>query len=178
MTPHIINPKQAKEFHLNLKRACDNHHPSYYPKFKEWADDYFYLPHRKETRGVGGIFFDRLSNEKGFDKQHRWDFVREVGQTFCKIYIPFLSENKSKATSEKDNQWQMLRRGRYTEFNLVWDRGTKFGLHTNGRTESILMSLPPVAHWEYNADLAKEAPYSFTQENLKKGIDWINWSAV
>ncbi len=174
LTPHIVIPDQAKAFHQGLKNTCDAHSEDYYPQFKTWADDYFYLPHRKETRGVGGIFFDRLSNTDGFDKQARWDFVKEVGQTFCKVYIPIVKSNLNQPASETDKQWQMLRRGRYTEFNLVWDRGTKFGLHTNGRTESILMSLPPVAHWEYNADLAHKPPYKETQEKLIKGIDWIN----
>ena len=174
LSPHIIIPTQAKEFHLGLKRTCDQYSPEYYPKFKTWADDYFYLPHRKETRGVGGIFFDRLSNEKGFDKTSRWDFVKDVGQTFCKVYLPIVNENINKSISDTDKQWQMLRRGRYTEFNLVWDRGTKFGLHTNGRTESILMSLPPIAHWEYNAEQANISPYKDTQDKLIKGVDWVN----
>ena len=174
LTPHIIIPAQANAFHLGLKNTCDEYSTDYYPKFKTWADDYFYLPHRKETRGVGGIFFDRLSHEDGFDKAARWNFVKAVGQTFCQVYLPIVNENIKKPVSDKDKQWQMLRRGRYTEFNLVWDRGTKFGLHTNGRTESILMSLPPIAHWEYNAELSNVSPYKDTQEKLIKGIDWIN----
>ncbi len=176
LTPHIIIPEQAKGFHQGLKNTCDKHSKDYYPKFKTWADDYFYLPHRKETRGVGGIFFDRLSNTDGFEKQDRWDFVKDVGQTFCKVYLPIVKENSHLLARKTDKQWQMLRRGRYTEFNLVWDRGTKFGLHTNGRTESILMSLPPVVHWEYNTDLSDKPPYKDTQAKLTKGIDWVNWT--
>ncbi len=174
LTPHIIIPSQAQAFHRGLKNTCDAFSADYYTKFKAWADDYFYLPHRQETRGVGGIFFDRLSNEDGFDKAARWNFVKAVGQTFCQVYLPIVQENIHKPASDKDKQWQMLRRGRYTEFNLVWDRGTKFGLHTNGRTESILMSLPPIAHWEYNAALSDQPPYKDTQAQLIKGIDWIN----
>ncbi len=174
LTPHIIQPEQAKTFHLALKKTCDQHSDAYYPKFKDWADDYFYLPHRKETRGVGGIFFDRLSNEDGFDKASRWAFVQAVGSTFCPTYLPMVEANRNTKFSDLDSQWQMLRRGRYTEFNLVWDRGTKFGLHTNGRTESILMSLPPIAQWIYNEDISQQSPYKETQQNLKKGINWAN----
>jgi len=175
LTPHIIVPAEAKAFHTALKSSCDLHHLDYYPKFKNWADDYFYLPHRNETRGVGGIFFDRLSEEDGFDKEARWDFVKAIGNTFCPAYLPLLNKNRNAAVKEDDFRWQKLRRGRYTEFNLVWDRGTKFGLHTNGRTESILMSLPPVAHWEYDTELSNEQPYKATQAQLIKGIDWINY---
>jgi len=178
LTPHIIKAEEAQVFHQTLKNTCDQFSQDYYPKFKKWADDYFYLPHRKETRGVGGIFFDRLSREDGFDKQARWDFVKAVGNTFCKVYLPIVDKNRNKTINESDTQWQMLRRGRYTEFNLVWDRGTKFGLHTNGRTESILMSLPPIAHWKYNAELSGQSPYKETQERLIKGIDWANWKEV
>ncbi len=174
LTPHIIVPHEAKAFHNKLKATCDLHHADYYPKFKAWADDYFYLPHRQETRGVGGIFFDRLSHEDGFDKASRWSFVQDVGSTFCPAYLPLFTSNFEKEAQADDFAWQMLRRGRYTEFNLVWDRGTKFGLHTNGRTESILMSLPPVAHWEYNAELAHQSPYKETLTMLDKGIDWVN----
>jgi len=172
LTPHIINKDEATAFHQSLKHTCDQHHAAYYPKFKAWADDYFYLPHRNETRGVGGIFFDRLSAEEGFDKASRWAFVQAVGNTFCPTYLPFVAQNRDKTASENDRKWQMLRRGRYTEFNLVWDRGTKFGLHTNGRTESILMSLPPIAHWDYDPDLSKQPPYSHTLSMLTKGNDW------
>ena len=172
LTPHIIVPDEAKAFHIALKSTCDKYDPEYYTTFKKWADDYFYLSHRKETRGVGGIFFDRLGAEDGFDKKARWSFVQAVGNTFCHAYLPIIKKNASKHASENDHKWQMLRRGRYTEFNLVWDRGTKFGLHTNGRTESILMSLPPIAHWDYDADLSHLSPYLETQAQLVKGIDW------
>jgi len=172
LTPHFIQEDLARKFHLRLKEACDKHHPDYYPKFKPWADDYFFIPHRNETRGIGGIFFDRLSENDGFTKKARWNFVKEVGETFVPIYTDAVSPQRDKPWTKEDKAWQKLRRGRYVEFNLVHDKGTKFGLDTNGRTESILMSLPPEANWVYEHEPQTEAQKN-TLSLLKKGIDWV-----
>lgn len=172
LTPHIVIPEKATNFHHHLKNTCDKHSDSFYPKFKVWADDYFFVKHRNETRGIGGIFFDRLNDNEGRTKEEQWKFVQEVGETFIPAYTDAVSELRNKPFSESEKKWQKIRRGRYVEFNLVHDKGTKFGLDTNGRTESILMSLPPEADWEYShqpdSDLYKE-----TLSLLKKGIDWV-----
>jgi len=173
LTPHYVKPKDAKRFHQHLKSVCDAHHADYYPKFKQWADDYFYIRHRKETRGIGGIFFDRLSDQDGFTRQQRFDFVKAVGQTFLPIYKEQVALNINKDFSEKEKQWQFLRRGRYVEFNLVWDKGTKFGLDTDGRTESILMSMPPTANWEYNFQMEADSAEQATLDWLRKGVDFL-----
>lgn len=174
LTPHYIDIPQAQHFHHQLKGVCDRHHKDYYPRFKQWADDYFYLKHREETRGVGGIFFDRLGAEEGFTKAQRFDFVKDVGDAFAPIYVHLIQQNRGLPFGEQETQWQRLRRGRYVEFNLVWDKGTKFGLDTNGRTESILMSLPPLAGWVYNHEVQEGSAEAKTLSLLKKEIDWVN----
>jgi len=178
LTPHYIVEDDAKFFHRQLKIVCDKHHPDYYSKFKKWADDYFYIQHRKETRGIGGIFFDRLNedaesinNPMNFEKN--FNFWKDVGETFAPTYTELIARNKNKPFSEKNKQWQLLRRGRYVEFNLVYDKGTKFGLETNGRVESILMSLPKTAGWEYDFKTDENSEEAATQVLLKKGIDWV-----
>ena len=173
LTPHYINEEDARYFHQQLKTVCDQHHPSYYPEFKKWADDYFFIRHRNETRGIGGIFFDYLKAEDGHTKQSRFEFVKSVGKSLAPIYSHFMQKNHALPFDEQHKQWQYLRRGRYVEFNLVWDRGTKFGLETDGRTESILMSLPPQANWQYNHQPEKGSAEEKTLSFLKKGIDWI-----
>lgn len=172
LTPHYVNENEASFFHKELKKACDAHHASYYPEFKKWADEYFYIKHRAETRGIGGVFFDRLSGNHEFTKQQRFDFVKSVGETFLKAYLPLVQNNKSRLFTEENRHWQLLRRGRYAEFNLVYDRGTKFGLFTNGRTESILMSLPPLAKWEYNYIPEPNTPECTTLQALNKINTW------
>lgn len=174
LTPHYVVAEDARYFHQQLKQVCDQHAPEYYPEFKEWADNYFYLRHRKETRGVGGIFFDRLAQTKTFSKTDRFNFVKAVGETFAPTYLHLLKNNADKPISDKEKTWQMLRRGRYVEFNLVWDRGTKFGLDTDGRTESILMSLPPTANWVYSHQVKAGSREEQTLSLLKKGVDWVN----
>ena len=174
VTPHYVVEEDAQFFHEYLKEVCDRHHPDYYPKFKNWADDYFYIKHRAETRGIGGIFFDRLGEQDGFTKQGRFDFVKDVGNAFCSIYLHLAKAGLKKKYGTQEKGWQALRRGRYVEFNLVWDKGTKFGLDTNGRTESILMSMPPVAQWIYNHKVEDGSPEAKTLTYLKKGIDWVN----
>ncbi len=176
LTPHYVIEKDAQFFHQQLKNTCDKHSEAYYPKFKKWADDYFYIKHRKETRGIGGIFFDRLSSNDGFSKKERFDFVMDVGNIFCPTYLQLFHDNKDKAYLSENKEWQFLRRGRYVEFNLVWDKGTKFGLDTDGRTESILMSLPATANWVYNFKPKAGSPEEYTLQHLKKEIDWINYT--
>ncbi|WP_020535769.1 oxygen-dependent coproporphyrinogen oxidase [Lewinella cohaerens] len=174
LTPHYVVPEDATWFHQQLKAVCDDAHPGYYPRFKTWADDYFYLKHRKETRGVGGIFFDRLGSDAELSKEELWQFVQNVGDTFAPTYIELMKRHQAETFTENESHWQRIRRGRYVEFNLVWDRGTKFGLETDGRTESILMSLPPLAGWEYNYQVEPGSKEAFTQEYLRKGIDWAD----
>lgn len=172
LTPHYVIPEDAAWFHGELKAVCDQHDIHYYDRFRKWADDYFYLKHRQETRGVGGIFFDRLAE----DKQAHFAFVKDVGSAFAPIYLHFMDKYRDTSFSEKEKHWQSIRRGRYVEFNLVWDKGTKFGLDTNGRTESILMSMPPHAEWEYDYHPEDGSPEAETLTWLKKDIDWLNGS--
>ncbi|MTI23213.1 oxygen-dependent coproporphyrinogen oxidase [Fulvivirga sp. RKSG066] len=174
LTPHYIDEDDASFFHKQLKNVCDKHDSDYYDKFKKWADDYFYIKHRKETRGIGGIFFDRLNQDSGKSKEEIFAFVQDVGKTFAPTYTHFMSKNHDLDYNEDNIAWQKLRRGRYVEFNLVWDKGTKFGLETDGRTESILMSLPPQANWEYDHTPIEGSQEEETLKQLKKGIDWIN----
>lgn len=172
LTPHYIIEEDATFFHNHLKQVCEKHNPEYYPEFKRWADDYFYIKHRNETRGIGGIFFDKLSAKSDTTIEQIYAFVKSVGESFLPAYIPLIEKNRNKQYSEGNRQWQLLRRGRYAEFNLVYDRGTKFGLHTNGRTESILMSLPPYARWDYNQVPLPGSTEDNTLKLLKKGISW------
>ena len=172
LTPHYIVPEDARFFHQQLKAVCDQHHKDYYGKFKTWADDYFYIPHRKETRGIGGIFFDRLHANDEMDFEKNFLFWQSVGEAFAPIYCELIARNKNKTFTEQHRNWQLLRRGRYVEFNLVYDKGTKFGLETNGRVESILMSLPTTAGWTYNFIPEKDSEEATTLSLLKKGIDW------
>ena len=173
LTPHYVNPEDSKLFHQKLKDSCDAHHPDYYLKFKKWADDYFYVRHRKETRGIGGIFFDRLGEEDDLSRANRFDFVKEIGNSFVPIYKEQVARNIDRPFTEKEKEWQYIRRGRYVEFNLVWDRGTKFGLDTDGRTESILMSMPPTANWVYNHQPEEGTAERKTLDYLRKGVDWV-----
>jgi coproporphyrinogen III oxidase len=147
LTPYYPVREDVLHFHRTWKTACDRHDPTFYPRFKKWCDEYFYLPHRQETRGVGGIFFDQLQR----DERRDFAFVREVGDAFLDAYLPIVRRRRDDAYGEGERQFQLLRRGRYVEFNLLYDRGTTFGLKTDGRTESILMSLPPLVRWEYDA---------------------------
>jgi len=144
VTPSANNQKESKFFHKKLKYMCNKHSKSYYPKYKKWCDNYFYLPHRKESRGIGGIFFDYKKNnwEKDFF------FVKDVGLCFLDFSKTTIKKKMYKNWTEKEKNNQLLKRGRYVEFNLLYDRGTKFGLNTGGNTEAILMSLPPSAKWK------------------------------
>lgn len=172
LTPIYINKDQARFFHEKMKEACDAHHPEYYNKFKDWADHYFFNEHRKETRGVGGIFYDYLRPSDAASKEQLFAFMQEVGNTFLKAYLPIVTANKHVEFTPEQKNWQLIRRGRYVEFNLVYDRGTKFGLETGGRIESILMSLPEHASWIYNHQPAAGSEERKTLDLLVKGVDW------
>ncbi len=172
LTPHYINDADAAFFHNALKTTCNKFDDDYYPIFKKWADDYFFIPHRNETRGVGGIFFDRLSTSDIHSKENRFGFVKAVGETFAPVYTELMKRNNAKPFTEKEKQWQLIRRGRYVEFNLVYDKGTKFGLDTNGRIESILMSLPALASWHYNHTPEAGSEEEATLKLLRKGVGW------
>ena len=173
LTPHYVVAKDAEYFHSELKQVCDTFDPDYYPRFKKWADDYFFIPHRDETRGVGGIFYDHLIEDENHSKQSIFDFSIALGRLFPKIYAKLIEENGGKSFTPDEKEWQFIRRGRYVEFNLVYDRGTRFGLYSNGRTESILMSLPQEAKWFYNRQPEPESREAETLGLLKKGIDWV-----
>ena len=172
LTPHYIVPSDAAFFHQKLKDACDQHDADYYPQYKKWADHYFFNTHRNETRGVGGIFFDRLMPGTKSVSQI-FEFSKSIGELFLPVYTHFMQNNSHLPYGEAEKNWQMLRRGRYVEFNLVYDRGTRFGLETNGRIESILMSLPPLAAWEYNFTPQANSAEAFTLQHLRKEIDWL-----
>jgi coproporphyrinogen III oxidase len=172
LTPHYVVAEDAQWFHQQLKNTCDRHHPEYYSRYKKWADDYFFIPHRQETRGVGGIFFDYQKPESDLEKLKLFDFVKAVGETFAPTYTHLMLKNETLPFGDAEKQWQLVRRGRYVEFNLAWDRGTKFGLETGGRTESILMSLPPLAGWKYDYQPESGSREAHTLSLLKKGIEW------
>jgi coproporphyrinogen III oxidase len=174
LTPHYVDKADARYFHEKLKEVCDQHDANYYTDFKKWADDYFFIRHRNETRGIGGIFFDHLKADTLHSKNDRFDFVKAVGSAFAPTYVTLMKKNRDMKFDEANKSWQFLRRGRYVEFNLVWDRGTKFGLETDGRTESILMSLPPQANWQYSHKPEPESAEAETLMWLKKGVDWLH----
>lgn len=174
LTPHYVIPTDARFFHHRLKQTCDEFDASFYPKFKAHADDYFFIKHREETRGIGGIFYDRLKPENtSLDFKQLLDFSLAVGNTFIPVYSELIDRNRDKEYNEHQKEWQYQRRSRYAEFNLVYDAGTKFGLETNGRIESILMSLPPTAKWQYNPQVLAGSEEEQTKNLLKKGIDWV-----
>lgn len=171
LTPHYIDREDARYFHRQLKNVCDQYSPAFYPEFKEWADNYFYIRHREETRGIGGVFYDRLTPAKtGLDWQRIFEFSCDLGRNFVPIYAHVAGGNRNKEFTEANKAWQYLRRGRYVEFNLVYDAGTKFGLETNGRIESILMSLPPQANWPYNYKPEPGSAEESTLRLLKKKL--------
>lgn len=174
LTPHYVDPADAAFFHRELKRVCDAYDPTFYPTFKEHADRYFYIKHRQETRGVGGVFYDRLTPEKSILS---WDdlfaFSCALGRTFVPIYQELVARNRHREFTDAHKRWQYLRRGRYVEFNLVYDAGTRFGLETNGRIESILMSLPPQAQWAYDYKPVPGSAEAVTLSYLRQGIDWL-----
>ena len=177
LTPHYVVPAQAAQFHQGLKAICDSYDASFYTKFKPWADEYFYIPHREETRGIGGVFFDHLKPSEAMPKDKIFNFCIDLGRSFPVLYEQQVIQGKDLSYTEEQLHWRNLRRGRYVEFNLVHDRGTKFGLLSGGRTESILMSLPSDASWQYCADIPKKSVENDTLKLLIKGIDWIAYPA-
>jgi coproporphyrinogen III oxidase len=200
LTPYYPFAEDAAHFHSILKQACDTHHPDYYQVFKHWCDEYFYLKHRQETRGVGGLFFDYqdgqgqlyhgpysdtpsaiYSNQIGTPAPRTWEevfaFVHSCGKTFEPSYVPIVERRRSMEYGDRERNFQMYRRGRYVEFNLVYDRGTIFGLQTNGRTESILMSLPPLVRWEYGYKPEPNTPEAELYETFLKPQNWVNWTS-
>jgi len=172
LTPHYIIDDDARFFHQHLKNVCDSYDSGFYPRFKQWADDYFYIKHRQETRGIGGIFYDRLTANEELSWETIFEFSKALGRSFIPVYTGLVNRNRDKAYTPEQQNWQYLRRSRYAEFNLVYDAGTKFGLETNGRIESILMSLPPTAKWLYNYQPADNSEEARTLSLLKKGINW------
>ncbi|CAE6494573.1 coproporphyrinogen oxidase [Nitrosomonas nitrosa] len=171
MTPYYGFTEDAIHFHQTCKTALQPFGDEYYPRFKKWCDDYFYLKHRKEPRGIGGIFFDDLNQP---DFTTCFSLMQSVGNHFLTAYLPILQRRLNTPYGERERDFQAYRRGRYVEFNLVWDRGTLFGLQTGGRTESILMSLPPIVKWRYNwtpqAGSAEAALYT----EFLTGKDWVD----
>lgn len=174
LTPHYVDKSEARQFHRQLKNVCDKFDASYYEAFKKQADDYYYLPHRQETRGIGGVFFDHLTPTSDLPFQKLMDFTICLGETYPELYINLLQEKRNLPYGLKEKTWQNLRRGRYVEFNLIQDRGTKFGLASGGNTESILVSMPPLASWEFDVSPEENSEEFNTLQMLKKGIDWIN----
>jgi coproporphyrinogen III oxidase len=173
LTPHYIFDEDARFFHNYLKTTCDKFSPDFYPRFKTWADDYFFIKHRNETRGIGGIFYDKLTADEKLGWEQVFEFSKAVGRSFAPIYTELVNRNRNKEFTDMQQQWQYQRRSRYAEFNLVYDAGTKFGLETNGRIESILMSLPPTAKWVYNFQAQPGSEEEKTLSLLKKGINWV-----
>ena len=173
LTPTYVDPPSSKRFHQGLKDVCDRWDAHYYPEYKRWADDYFFLPHREETRGVGGIFYDRITPSAERPIEHIFGFTCDVGRAFARLYAEAVSPMRDKAFSQRERDWQLIRRGRYVEFNLVHDRGTRFGLETGGRTESILMSLPADARWVYDHQQEPGSREAETLSWLRKGVEWV-----
>ncbi|XP_068599854.1 oxygen-dependent coproporphyrinogen-III oxidase, mitochondrial [Brachionichthys hirsutus] len=171
LTPVYIDEDDAFIFHSTLKEACDKHHPQYYPDFKKWCDRYFYVRHRGETRGIGGIFFDDLDSPS---QEEAFQFVKSCARTVVPCYLPIIHKHLKDSFTEEEKDWQQVRRGRYVEFNLVYDRGVKFGLATPGsRIESILMSLPLTARWEYMHEPTKGSREAEMLEVLRSPKEWV-----
>jgi len=186
LTPSYLYDEDARHFHTTLQDVCDQHGRELYPAFKKWCDEYFYIVHRQEYRGIGGVFFDdlsaekhaRLSDEVGRPRSPEdiFGFVKCLGNSFIPSYFPILERRMLMPSTDQQRRWQLLRRGRYVEFNLVYDRGTKFGLKvSNARIESMLMSLPETARWEYMTDMGSdpESEEGRLVAVLKKPIDWV-----
>jgi coproporphyrinogen III oxidase len=175
LTPHYVIDEDAQFFHAKLKETCERFQEGFYGKFKKWADDYFFIKHRNETRGVGGIFYDRLSPDStNLEWGDIFEFSKAVGRTFLPVYTELIHRNRNKSVTEENKIWQYQRRSRYVEFNLVYDAGTKFGLETNGRIESILMSMPPQANWIYDFIPEPGSQEERTIKLLKKDINWLS----
>ena len=173
LTPYYLFNEDSRHFHEQCKKACDLHHPDFYNTFKEKCDTYFYNKHREEARGVGGLFFDYLKANETFTIKDRYDFTTTIGNSFIEAYIPILNKRKNLDFTPENRTWQEIRRGRYVEFNLVHDKGTLFGLKTNGRMESILMSLPPTVQWRYDYHPKQGSKEEELLNILKNPKNWI-----
>lgn len=172
LTPYYLFEEDAKHFHKVSKAACDAHDTKFYPEYKKKCDEYFHNAHRGEARGIGGLFFDYLKASETQSMQDWYNFVTQVGNSFLNAYVPIIERRKDLPYGEKERNWQEVRRGRYVEFNLVHDKGTLFGLKTNGRIESILMSLPPVVQWKYDHHPEPGSEEEKLVEVLKNPKDW------
>ena len=170
LTPYYGFEEDCIHWHQTAKAACDPFRMDLYPRFKTWCDEYFYLKHRDEARGIGGVFFDDF-NALGFEKS--FEFIQSIGDSYIKAYRPIMAKRKSIAYDEKQKQFQLYRRGRYVEFNLVFDRGTLFGLQSGGRTESILMSLPPNVSWKYNWQPEPGSEEARLRDEFLTPKDWV-----
>jgi coproporphyrinogen III oxidase len=169
LTPYYGFEEDARHFHAACKQALERSGPDYYPRFKRWCDEYFHLKHRNEARGIGGIFFDDLADR---DLEFSFGLVRSVGDAFLGAYLPILERRRNTPFGRRERDFQLYRRGRYVEFNLVYDRGTLFGLQSGGRTESILMSLPPHAAWRYDWQPAPDSPEEKLYTDFLRPRDW------
>jgi len=170
LTPYYGNKEDVVHWHQTAKAACDPFGDNVYADYKKWCDDYFYLPHREEARGVGGLFFDDL-NQPSFE--HSFNLMKSIGDAYIPAYLPIVKKRKNTPYGEREREFQLYRRGRYVEFNLVFDRGTLFGLQSGGRTESILMSLPPLVRWEYNHQPEPGSPEASLYEDFLPRREWI-----
>ena len=173
LTPYYLFEEDAVHFHQTCKTACDKHNLNFYPDFKKKCDDYFYNAHRNEARGIGGLFFDYCKTTDEMSMEHWYEFVIEVGDSFLEAYVPIVEKRKGLAYTKEQRDWQEIRRGRYVEFNLVHDKGTLFGLKTNGRIESILMSLPPHVQWVYDHHPEKGSDEDKLLQILKYPKTWV-----
>ena len=173
LTPYYLFDEDAIHFHTVCKNVCDSYSPDFYSTFKKNCDDYFWNAHREEARGVGGLFFDYLKSTNCYSIQDRYDFVTAVGASFLESYLPIVKKRKDIPFTISQKDWQEIRRGRYVEFNLVHDRGTLFGLKTNGRIESILMSLPPIVQWKYNYSPEENSEEEKLIKVLTNPKEWV-----
>lgn len=173
LTPYYLFEEDAVHFHSVCKKACDEFDNDFYPKYKKQCDEYFWNSHRNEARGIGGLFFDYLKPEKEKNIDYWYGFVSNIGDNFLAAYVPIVEKRKNLQHSEENRKWQEIRRGRYVEFNLVHDKGTLFGLKTNGRIESILMSLPPHVQWVYDHHPEKGSAEENLIKVLEKPRDWV-----
>ena len=171
LTPYYGFEEDARHWHLTAQQLCQPFGDDVYPKYKKWCDDYFFIKHRNEARGIGGLFFDDLNTP---DFATSFGFMQAVGNGFTDAYLPIVEKRKLLPWGERERQFQLYRRGRYVEFNLVWDRGTLFGLQTGGRTESILMSMPPLVRWEYGYQPEAGSPEAALYSDFLPPRDWLN----
>lgn len=173
LTPYYLFEEDAKHFHQTCKTACDKHNSEFYPNYKKKCDEYFWNAHRNEARGIGGLFFDYLKQTDTMSMEEWYNFVTEVGNSFLQAYLPIVERRKDLPYNSEQRTWQEIRRGRYVEFNLVHDKGTLFGLKTNGRIESILMSLPPHVQWVYDHHPEKGSEEERLIDVLQHPVNWI-----